>query len=74
MSSVGECIYCGKFGGLTSDHVPLRCLFSKPRGDDRKLNLFSQVLNYESQMVSSFRTLQARVAKPTCPVIRLTGS
>src|ERR1700676_4159588 len=31
MNKVGECIYCGETRQLTSDHVPPRCLFSKPR-------------------------------------------
>lgn len=31
MSKVGPCIYCGERRELTSDHVPPRCLFSKPR-------------------------------------------
>jgi hypothetical protein len=29
--SVGECVYCGEQRELTSDHVPPKCLFSKPR-------------------------------------------
>lgn len=28
---LGECIYCGEQRELTRDHVPPRCLFSKPR-------------------------------------------
>lgn len=31
MERVGECLYCGELRELTSDHVPPRCLFSKPR-------------------------------------------
>jgi hypothetical protein len=31
MSRVGEFVYCGKLGKLTTDYVPPRCLFSKPR-------------------------------------------
>jgi hypothetical protein len=31
MKRVGECLYCGELRELTSDHVPPRCLFSKPR-------------------------------------------
>jgi hypothetical protein len=31
MSKVEECVYCGEHRELTSDHVPPRCLFSKPR-------------------------------------------
>lgn len=27
----GECVYCGEWRELTRDHVPPRCLFSKPR-------------------------------------------
>ena len=30
----GECVYCGKKCELTRDHVPPRCLFSKPRPSD----------------------------------------
>jgi hypothetical protein len=30
----GECIYCGEQRELTRDHVPPRCLFSKPRPSD----------------------------------------
>lgn len=30
----GECVYCGEQGELTRDHVPPRCLFSKPRPTD----------------------------------------
>jgi hypothetical protein len=26
-----SCVYCGELGDLTRDHVPPRCLFSKPR-------------------------------------------
>jgi hypothetical protein len=29
-----ECTYCGKWRELTHDHVPPRCLFSKPRPSD----------------------------------------
>jgi hypothetical protein len=28
---LGECVYCGEQRALTRDHVPPRCLFSKPR-------------------------------------------
>jgi hypothetical protein len=31
---IGECVYCGEQGELTRDHVPPRCLFSKPRPSD----------------------------------------
>ncbi len=31
---MGECIYCGEQRELTRDHVPPRCLFSKPRPND----------------------------------------
>jgi hypothetical protein len=31
MSKAGRCVYCGELRELTSDHVPPRCLFSKPR-------------------------------------------
>jgi hypothetical protein len=31
MTKAGECVYCGQVRDLTSDHVPPRCLFSKPR-------------------------------------------
>jgi hypothetical protein len=30
----GECVYCGEQRELTRDHVPPRCLFSKPRPSD----------------------------------------
>lgn len=30
----GECVYCGEQHELTRDHVPPRCLFSKPRPND----------------------------------------
>jgi hypothetical protein len=30
----GECIYCGEQHELTRDHVPPRCLFSKPRPNE----------------------------------------
>jgi len=30
----GECVYCGLERELTRDHVPPRCLFSKPRPND----------------------------------------
>src|SRR5271168_5407862 len=32
--SSGVCIYCGDARELTRDHVPPRCLFSKPRPND----------------------------------------
>ena len=27
----GECVYCGKYGELTIDHIPHKSLFAKPR-------------------------------------------
>jgi hypothetical protein len=30
----GTCVYCGHLRDLTRDHVPPRCLFSKPRPND----------------------------------------
>ncbi|MBC8484970.1 MAG: hypothetical protein H8D45_02905 [Bacteroidetes bacterium] len=27
----GECVYCGKMKSITKDHIPPKCLFSKPR-------------------------------------------
>jgi hypothetical protein len=30
-SNLKQCIYCGSHEKITSDHVPPRCLFSKPR-------------------------------------------
>jgi|SRR5271169_234198 len=30
----GKCVYCGELRELTRDHVPPRCLFSKPRPPD----------------------------------------
>jgi 5-methylcytosine-specific restriction endonuclease McrA len=30
----GECVYCGRFGRLTDDHVPPQALCSKPRPSD----------------------------------------
>lgn len=31
MNKLGHCTYCGELRELTVDHVPPRCLFSKPR-------------------------------------------
>jgi hypothetical protein len=33
-STEGDCTYCGEWRELTHDHVPPRCLFSKPRPSD----------------------------------------
>ncbi len=32
--AIGECVYCGEHRDVTRDHVPPRCLFSKPRPSD----------------------------------------
>lgn len=32
-SKVGECVYCGKQGPVTRDHVPPKGIFAKPRPD-----------------------------------------
>jgi hypothetical protein len=32
--AIGQCVYCGKSDTITMDHIPPKCLFSKPRPSD----------------------------------------
>jgi hypothetical protein len=50
----GECVYCGEQRELTRDHVPPRCLFSKPRPSNLVTVPCCQACNSEFQKYDEY--------------------
>ncbi|MEE9214118.1 MAG: hypothetical protein V3U54_04870 [Thermodesulfobacteriota bacterium] len=64
---IGKCVFCGKEGKVTNDHIPPRNIFPKPQDDDVKLITVPActVCNSESSKLDdeSFKVYIGLVAK-----------